>query len=356
MNTPESGFELIAERRSFSSFHSNEWDDFAAASGESFLGLWGVVEARCLFGRVKLFDFVLMDEARSRQKVGQCAIHVGNGNVTFLDRIQLLPAQRHLNRRCFDLIEGHFGDLAYKYGSRWNDEDEFDLKGLPRFDVDRTIFHLDLIDFRKWPDFAAYRGAVSENIRRDYKKAKEANAVARTSYGLKGLHDLFAFVAMRQHMARRNNLPLSRVRDYLTHAGRLLVLGKKAFVTAVRIEGKCYAAFSVRKSETGSITFPVAREIIISAPGRISFSLSSRAGFQSIPRENFSWAIALNPLMETSHDRGNLLYRRKLRVRSVNGVMFRLKPNQSSSVAASNTQVAQEDEPGAGKRARSAHA
>lgn len=357
MTTSQSESNLMAERRSFSSVHGDVWDEFAAASGGSFLGSWGVVKARRFFGRVRLFDFFLVDGTGSRQKVGQSAVHVRNREVTFLDKIQLLPAHRHLNRRCFELVAQQFGDVAYKYGSRWNDEVEFDLDRLPHLDVDRTIFHIDLIDFRKWSNFAAYRRAVSENIRRDYKKAKEAHAVSRTYHGLKGLWDLFGFVAMRQHMAHRNNLPLSPVRDYLTHAGRLFVLGRKAFVTTVKINRKCYAAFF--GAEVGSRLYYLSGGTRANHLGAGSYLFLTliESWFSKHPQGGLLMGDCPKPLMESAHERGNLLYRRKLRVLSVNGVAFRLKPKrQSASGALSNTQSGREAKPEQAKRARSAHA
>jgi hypothetical protein len=339
LNSSQSGVELKAKRRSFSSFHADEWDDFAASTGASFLGAWNVLRARCLSGRVSLFDFIEVDATGSGQKVGQCAVHVADGEATFLDKIQLLPAHAHVNRRCFDLVVQQLGEMAYKYGSRWNDEPDFDLEGLTRFDVDNSIFHIDLIEFRDWADFASYRRAVSENIRRDYKKAKEANAVARTDYGLKGLRELLAFVAMRRHMARRNNLPVSRMLDFLTHAGRLLVLGKKAFVTTVRIKGKCYAAFF--GAEIGSRLYYLSGGTANNHLGAGSYLFLTliESWFSKHPQGEFLMGDCRNSFKETEHDRGNLLYRRKLRVRSVNGVVFKLKPKQSP-VGTSNTQNA----------------
>ena len=339
-----SGINLFAELRPFSSFRRGEWDNFAAASGESFLGAFGVLKARRLWGSVKLFDFVLANPTGSRQKVGQCAVIVGAREVTFLDKIQLLPGQRHLNRQCFDLVAEHFGDVAYKYGSRWNDEEGFDLEGLQRFQVDRSIFHIDLIQFRQWPSFAAYRRAVSKNIRRDYKKAREANAVARTDYGIAGLRELFAFVAMRRHMARRNNLPFSRVRDYFTHAGRLFVLGKKAFITTVRIEGKCYAAFF--GAEVGSRLYYLSGGTRTNQLGAGSYMFLNliETWFSKHPDGEFLMGDCPKPLSRLTHDNGNLLYRRKLRVNSVNGVAFRLRPKQSLTSAAPGLRSSQDDE------------
>jgi hypothetical protein len=335
----QSGLELNVERRSFASFRGDEWDDFAASTGASFLGAWNIVRARGFSGRVSLFDFIQVDGDGSRQKVGQCAVHVAGGKATFLDKIQLLPAHADINRRCFDLVVEQLGEMDYKYGSRWNDEPNFDLEGLTRFDVDNSIFHIDLIEFREWANFASYRRAVSENIRRDYKKAVEANAIARTDYGLKGLRELIAFVAMRRHMARRNDLPFSRVLDFITHAGRLLVLGKKAFVTTVRIKGKCYAAFF--GAEIGSRLYYLSGGTANNHLGAGSYLFLTliEDWFSKHPQGEFLMGDCRKSYKETEHDRGNLLYRRKLRVRSVNGVVFKLKPKQSPGDI-SNTQNA----------------
>ena len=275
--------------------------------------------------------------------MGQCAVHVGRRKVTFLDKIQLLPSHRHLNRRCFDFVMRQFGDVAYKYGSRWNDEDEFDFERMSRFDVDSTIFHVDLIEFRDWPDFAAYRRGVSENIRRDYKKAKEVGAIVKTDYGLKGFRDLFALIAMRRHMIRRNNLSVSRILDYLSHAGRILVLGKKSFVTTVKINGKVYAAFF--GVEVGSRLYYISggtRRNHLGA-GSYLFLTLIESWFSKHPKGEFLMGDCPESFENPEHDGGNVLYRRKLRVRSVNGVEFRLTPKQTAGAAAPRTQGALED-------------
>lgn len=249
-----------------------------------------------------------------------------------------------------------FGDFDYKYGSRWNEEDQFDLEDLPRFDVDRKIFHIDLIEFRQWSSFAEYRRALSENIRRDYKKAMQADAVARTEHGLKGLADLFAFVAMRHHMARRNNLPFSRVVDYVTHLGRLFVLDKNAFVSTVRIGGKCYAAFF--GAEVGSKLYYLSggtRNNQLGAGSYLFLNVIER-WFSEHPQGEFLMGYCPKPLARASHDKGNLLYRRKLRVRSVNGMAFQLKPNQQSATTPPIAKTPQEAQPEPAKRARGAHA
>jgi hypothetical protein len=318
--------KLTVAERSFSSLRQEEWDDFAVASGGSFLGSWRVINARRLLGRVKLFDFLLPDGARGPRKVGQCAVQVRNGKVTFLDKIQLAAAQQHLSRRCLDLVVRQFGGVAYAYGSQWNDEDGFDLGGIQQFDIGSRTFHLDLIDCGRWADFAAYRRGVSENIRRDYKKAKDAGTVVKTSVGLAAMCDLFALVAMRGHMMRRNKRRFSHVFDYFLHAAKLLVLGQRGFIITGKIKGRCYAAFF--GAEVGDRLYYISggtRNSRLGVGSYLFLTLIER-WFSKYPTGKLLMGDCGTACDHPIHNCGNLLYRRKLRVRSVNGVNFHLKP------------------------------
>jgi Acetyltransferase (GNAT) domain len=337
-------FKLIAERRSFPSFHRDEWDDFAAETGESFLGTWNVISARRLSGEVRLFDFILVDGIGTRKKIGQCAVHISRGTATFLDKIQLLPEQRHLNRESFDLVRDPLGDMTFKYGSRWNDEDEFNLEDLSQFDVEASTFHVDLIDLRDWPNYAAYRRSVSENIRRDYKKAKEAGAVLRTAYGYDALRDIGALVSMRRHMLRRHHLSLSRIVDFFSHIGRLFVLGKNAFVTTVRVKGKVYAAFF--GVEVGDRLYYISGGTRANHLGAGSFLFLTliENWFTKHPNGEFLMGDCPEPYYRPEHDVGIVLYRMKLRVKSLNGVEFRLKPRRKGAAASSKSNVTSIDQ------------
>lgn len=323
--------KLGVEERSFASFRAGEWDDFAEATGGSFLGSWRVINVRRLFGRVRLFNFLLVEGTQEPRKIGQCAVLVHNGKVSFLDKIQLAGAYQQLSRKCLDLVMRRFGNVAYSYGSQWNDEAEFDLGGIERFEVGSRIFHLDLIDCGKWADFAAYRRGVSENIRRDYKKAKDAGTVVKTSVGLAAMRDLFALVAMRGHMMRRNTESFSHVFDYLLHAAKLLVLGQRGFIITGKVKGRCYAAFF--GAEVGDRLYYISGGTRSSRLGVGSYLLLTliERWFAKHPTGKLLMGDCGTACDQPIHNCGNLLYRRKLRVRSVHGVNFHLKPKPEAS-------------------------
>ena len=319
---------LTAVQRSFASYQRDEWDSFARASGGSFLGSWGVVRARRLLGPVRLFDFILEDGAGATRKVGQCAVAVAKAKAIFLDKIQLLEAQRHLGGQCLRLATRQFGAKTYCYGSHWNDEDRFDFNAIPNFVIDESVFHIDLIDFSNWENFDAYRRSVSENIRRDHKKAKDAGATLTTRIGLAALRDLFALVAMRAHMMRKHNQRFSQVSDFFLHAAKLAVLGDSGFITTGRINRKCYAAFF--GAQIGSKLY-----YISGGTKKNRFGVGSYL-FLTLIERWFSQHPAGKLLMgdcpglsgHAIHTYASPLYRRKLRVRSINGVEFRLRPEE----------------------------
>lgn len=338
----QNGPELMLAKRSFSSLRQEGWDDFAVVSGGSFLGSWRVINARRFLGRVKLFDFLLRDGAAAPRKIGQCAVQLGRGKVTFLDKIQLAPAHQHLSRRCLDLVVRQFGIVAYVYGSQWNDEDGFDLGGIQEFEIGSRTFHLDLVDCARWADFEAYRRGVSENIRRDYKKAKEAATVVKMSVGLLAMRDLFALVSMRGHMMRRNKHSFSYALDYLLHAAKLLVLGPGGFIMTAKTNGRCHAAFF--GAELGDRLYYISggtRSSRLGVGSYLFLSLIERL-FSKHPTGKLLMGDCGTACDHPIHTCGNLLYRRKLRVRSVNGVNFQLKPKRgegNGSLTAENERL-----------------
>ena len=99
---PPTGLTLT--ERSYTSYEENEWDNFAHSSCGSFLGSWRVITVRRLFGAVRFFDFILSAGSSAHRKVGQCALLIDERSVTFLDRIHLIPAQRHLRDQCLALV------------------------------------------------------------------------------------------------------------------------------------------------------------------------------------------------------------------------------------------------------------
>jgi hypothetical protein len=317
--------EVGISERSFSSLGRDEWDNFVLTSGGSFLGCWAVVKVRRLIGTVRLFEFFIDCESCEPQKVGQCAIAVARRKVTFLDRIHLKAAQRHLWDQCFKLIVQRFGAKTYRYGSHWNHEDRFELSAIPGF-VTQTVldqqFHLDLIDFRDWAGFPAYRRGISENIRRDYRKAQNTSARVETRFGLAALRDVFALVTLRAQVMHKNKLRFFA--DYFLHGAKLAIFAKNGFITTVRMKGRCYSAFF--GIQLGPNLYYVSGGTTKNRHGFGSYLFLTliENWFAKYPDGKFVMGYATGHDSPNDYTGGNLLYRRKLRVSSVNGVQFQL--------------------------------
>ena len=114
---------------------------------------------------------------------------------------------------------------------------------LPRGRVTDRGLRLDCIDFATWPGFAAYRRSVSENLRRDYKKAAAASPNLTTRRGMDAWRDVPAIVGLRRQVMRRNHEPFSSVLDAPMHALKLMCLGEGAFISVVEANGCAQAAF-----------------------------------------------------------------------------------------------------------------
>jgi hypothetical protein len=326
---------LKISERSYFSFQKNEWDNFARASFGSFLGSWRVIKARRLFGVVRFFDFILSDGSSTNHKVGQCALLVDAQSVTFLDRIYLVPAQRDLRDRCLALICEQFGARRYNYGSHWNEEEYSPDPAICGFATGAFTdhpFQIDVIDFRDWPDFHAYRRAVSENIRRDFRKARKASTLLRTRFGPAAARDLVALVAMRACMMRKNKESFSQTFDFFVHAAKLAILGENGFITTAKINGRCYSAFFGAKF--GRNIYYISGGTRQNRMGAGSYLLLTliEAWFSENPTGKVLMGDSASPSDQNAYHDGALLYRHKLRARPINGVEFQFVVKNSTRV------------------------
>jgi hypothetical protein len=240
--------QIVMLERAAGSVDAVAWDAFVRACDGSFLGTWRVVRAHRWFNRVRLFEFFVAALDGSPRKVGQCALAIARGRVRFLDRLHLRPGFGDLWDQCMDLVIERCGAAKYEYGSPWNPENRRppcrrDEGGrVTRLVLDEA-FLIDLVDFRQWPGFEAYRRDVSENIRRDYRKAAEAAAFVETRHVFSALRDVITLVRLRRQVMGRNGEPFSIVVDLARHLLKLLCLGDLGFIATVRADGRCHAAF-----------------------------------------------------------------------------------------------------------------
>jgi hypothetical protein len=330
-----SGSDVVIAERTFRSIDAAAWDAFVLASSGSFLGSWSVVRAERLIRRVRCFEFLVPAQGGAPLKVGQCAVATVRGEVRFLDRLHLAPAHRHLWDRCLHLVVERCGPAVYRYGSPWNHEDRQPVTALGAAgagNLSDIPFRVDLIDFGRWADFAAYRRSVSENIRRDYKKAVEASARVEIRYGLAAVHDLLAFVRLRREVMLRNGEPFSPLLDYVRHALKLACIGQLGFIATVKTGGRCHAAFFGVRFGDGFYHLAGGTAKNSQGFGSYLFLTLIEQWFTEHPRGRLYLGIHRGPSVDPSaYTRGNLLYRRKLRAASVEGAQFSATVPQSAA-------------------------
>jgi hypothetical protein len=309
------GEETVALReRAAGAIAPEAWDAFVSASGGSFLGCWRVIRAHRLRQRVRFFDLVAPAPHAPAVKIGQCAVAVGRGRVRFLDRLHLAPGHDRLWMRCWQLVVERCGPGTYEYGSAWNHEDRRPLAGEP--------FQIDRVHFSAWTDFAAYRRAVSENIRRDHRKAAATSPTVVTRYGLDAVRDLGGLTRLRRRMMRRNQQRFVDVADYARHALKLACLGPNGFIATVRTGDRCRAAFF--GARLGGNVYHLSGGTEENGYGSYLFLTLLERWFAERPDGNLYLGTYPEPWDPQTYTHGNLLYRRKLRASAVHGVQFEL--------------------------------
>lgn len=258
------------------------------------------------------------------RKVGQCALAIGRGRVKFLDRLLLLPDADHLWERGIHLITERCGRAVYEYGSLWNQE-ERRLDAIPASaTLEDDVFQVDRVDFANWPDFAAYRRAISENIRRDYKKAAAASAEVVVRSGTAALGELRSFVRLRGEVMRRQKEPYSAAADYARHTLKLACLGSNAFVATARTQGRCHAAFFGARFGDSFFYLGGGTEDRCQGFGSFLFLTLLEQWFAERPEGALYLGAHIGEPRSWTYTGGNLLYRRKLRAVSLPGARFTL--------------------------------
>jgi hypothetical protein len=316
---------VVLHERAIGSLDPVEWDRFAVASDGCFLGSWKVIRAERIRHTVRVFEF--FSAPTPPAKVGQCAVAIAGRGVRFLDRIHLLPAYAGAWGRCLGEVIARCGATSCSYGSTWNHEARCVAAAstaVARGRVTDQGLRLDCIDFATWRDFAAYRRAVSENLRRDYRKAAAAAPVLTTRRGMDACRDVPALVGLRRQVMRRNNEPFSSVVDAPMHALKLMCLGDDAFVSLVEANGRAQAAFFGVRFGSGFYYVSGGTADNCEGFGSYLFLTLIEQWFAEQPRGKLYLGITEPGYVPETYTRGNLLYRRKLRAVSVPGAAFTL--------------------------------
>ncbi len=223
---------VVARR---SSAPATEWDGFAQRCQASFRcshrGSRAWQFAHHFFHRMCRLD-LCVDGTRGPIKVGQCAVGIGRRRSVFSDGLHLLPEHAHLWSSAMSAALARLGPATYLYGSPWSLEVPREtalsrLAGVRVDGVESTT--VDAIDFSRWATFDGYRRAVSENVRRNAKKAAvnyPGLVIVEGGGGIGGARRYLASVGLRRAMFRRKGLDRSTLLMAIRSAARLWSVGR----------------------------------------------------------------------------------------------------------------------------------
>ncbi len=227
------------------------WDQFAIACGASFLGSYGA--AVLIMGVDLRYFHVRHFEIRSGdRKVGQAAIGIRGARRQFLDGVQLLPAFQNLLSEALSALLAELGEGSYQYGSSWSVEPPREgaiaaIDGVRIRTVEPVV--LQGIDFRRWPSFDDYLRQVSQNARRNAKRARMTVPPLRLRVRRRAATSLDSIALARLHygVVRRKHLGRSFTRVLSGVLIRSLAMRRHAISATVAGEsGVLSAYFAVR--------------------------------------------------------------------------------------------------------------
>jgi hypothetical protein len=312
----------VLYERLFDAVDPVAWDRFVLASGGSFMGGWKVIAAEGITRAVRIFEII-----SSGTKIAQCAVAITHRRARFLDRLHILPAEAHQWAWCVQAVIDRCGAASYRYGSFWNHERRCPRALATSLGGARVIdgaFGVDRIDFSAWRDFAAYRRGISENIRRDYKKAASSSPLIVTRRGIAAVRDVPGLVRLRHEVMRRNREPFSAMSDGPRHVLKLLALGDDAFISTVSADRVLHGSFFGVRFGDGIYYLGGGTSDRSQGFGSYLFLTLIEAWFAAHPRGSLYLGENIPNVDPSTYTTGNLLYRRKLRAEVIPGTMFRL--------------------------------
>jgi hypothetical protein len=229
------------------------WDEFAERCGVSFrcaynaLAAWQFAASRSnhyMLLRLRRFEIFSDDHGG---KIGQCAIAIGRKQAVFIDRLQLLPACEAFWRPAMAGLLAAVGPGRYHYGSRWNIEPSraLDLQNLSGVTVE-VIEDLVVqgIDFTYWESWDDYFRQISNNARRNAKRAsmRYPTPSVRVRCGFLTLLDMLAIICLNRRTVLRKKLSPFQL-SFFRFIFRIVTRHKYSVTAVASVGGRALAAF-----------------------------------------------------------------------------------------------------------------
>lgn len=186
-------------------------------------------------GRPRTYRVLALVDGRE-VVIGFFTIVGRGGEYSFYDGLNLLPDHAELWSTAMSAALASNGPGRYTYGWTWSLEPsrELDLRNLEQARVEsvRNIL-VQGVDFAEWPDWQTYYRAISENVRRNHKKAAQLHPDLdiRSYHGTQAVRHVRELVAMRREMYRSKDVPFKQVRTIAGYLGRFLTCPEQATIT-----------------------------------------------------------------------------------------------------------------------------
>lgn len=215
-----------ARRGTLAAIGAEAWDACAGKCGASFRGSYAHVHAQATKaigrGRMTAFEFWL-DQDGSPARIGQCAVLAKKGRFEIQESLQLLPGFESAWRAALEALLTEVGAGLYDYGSAWSAEPSrlAEVTGIRGVTVDKAhAVSVQSVKFENWPSFDQYWAAVSENVRRNARKAEEGEPplTIERREGLAMLRTIPDLVKLQHAALSAKGVVVDRVRQ----GGRLL--------------------------------------------------------------------------------------------------------------------------------------
>jgi len=181
-----------------------------------------------------------------KQPIGHYTLARHSGVCSFYDGINLFPEYRDLWTKAMHAALSHTGGGIFEYGWRWSPEPSRSkelstIRGV-EFLSTRDIL-IQGVDFSNWPDWDSYYRDISENIRRNAKKASKLHPDIKVVIlrGRKSLRHMVDLVRMRRTMYQRKGVPFNPIRVMAGYLLNLVACPEQMMIATATAEDRILA-------------------------------------------------------------------------------------------------------------------
>jgi len=227
---------------------ADAWDEFAqrcAASyqcTQTYLRVWAIKNRF----RLRLFEVFVQEDGLPR-KIGQCAVGVGRAVSVFLGELQLLARYSGFWTRAMTALLGRLGPGRYSYGSTQSMEEsrEGNLKTISAVTIESVrplVVHA--VDFSRWATWDDYWHAVSNNSKRNARRARLLipDLSIAIHQGHQAALDIPALLSLRAAMYRRKGLSFGPWRAGVSGLSMILRCPQNVLTAVVSGKNRALAA------------------------------------------------------------------------------------------------------------------